>query len=102
MELTFSIEQHPQPHGRASRAVFRWIRAFGLHSASLVFRPSPFTVQVSTDMGEPVKGFPADSHEEAEELRELFQAECTSLGVHSFLVNHDAPSHFVTRAIHSS
>ena len=100
MELTFSIARRSKSHWRASRAVFRWIRAFGYHSANLGSKPAPFTVQVSTGHGEFVKSFPADGHEEAEELLERLQAECASLGVHSFLVKHDAPSHFVTRAIH--
>jgi len=102
MELTFSIEQHPKPQWRASRAVFRWIRGFGLHSAGIALKPAPLTVQVWSGKGEFVKGFPADSCERAEELLERLRAECASLGVHAFLVKHDAPSRFVTRAIHSS
>ena len=102
MDLTFSIDQHPNPQWRTARAVARWIRGFGLHNVGLALRPALFTVQIWSDEGDFVKGFPADSPEVAEALLERLQAEYAAIGVYDFLVNHDAPSHFVTRAAHSS
>ena len=102
MQLTFSVEQCSQPQWRVGRAVLRWIRGFGFHSASLALKPAPFTVQVRSDKREFVKGFPAESREEAEVLLERLQAEYASVGLHAFLVEHDAPSRFVMRAANAS
>ncbi len=102
MDLTFSIEQDSKPQWRTNRAVFRWVRGFALHSANIALKPAPFAVEIRTDKREFVKGFPADSREQAEELLERLRSERASLGLYAFLVKHDAPSHFLTRAIHSA
>jgi hypothetical protein len=102
MELTFSIDQHPKYRWRAFRALFRWVRGFLLKDPSIAAKPGPFTVEIYTKKGEFVRGFPAESPAGAEDLRARLQKECSAVGVHAFLLQHNAPTHFVRRAVQSS
>ena len=102
MELTFVINEHARLPRRPRQAVFRWFRSFVSHDPNAAFKPSPFTVEVRSHNGELVRGFPAVSRGQADDLLARLQAECKAAGVDAFLLSHSTPTHYITRTVKPS